>query len=829
MQQITNASCVRAMALVAIAVIVGAPGCASDDYMALYSTAPKAPSLDWDAIEDLDHMGPTIIDQGVNFCVFSENATRIELALFDEPDSSQPTQQFLMEQYGDVWNLYVEGLGVGQHYGYVAWGPNWEYREDFYPYSVLGFSADADSDGNRFNPNKLMLDPYAKGYHRAHDWLAGSAASGPWRDESTYAAGSKSVIVASDYEWGAEEEDYRQRRADDGVHGWNDLIMYEVHVKGFTNNSASGVEHPGTYRGFGEKAEYLADLGITAVELLPIHMKEHSLGGYWGYSNLSYFAPEMSYSDEYLRTGEPFEVIDEFKYMVEELHKHDIEVILDVVYNHTGEGGLWQDRFCYGTDPETDCYDVRWEEVTSMFSYRGLDNSAYYFVHEDGHQFIDHTGVGGDFRASYRPGKALILDSLRWYVEELHVDGFRFDLAAVLGQDPNNPDKWDPSNAVLQEIVDDELLQQYNTRLIAEPWPWGSHSDYTGSNGNYLGDYPSSSNDPDIAFAEWNGGFRDWWRRFINDPWDEYYDLDEREYWETVNGGEAITGSAALFGDDGRGPQHSINFITVHDGYTLYDLFSYDEPRNACSPVNPICCESPFSVWCEWQYHAPHGYGEKDWGGDNEPLKRQLMRNAYVGMMISHGTPLILGGDEWMRTQFGNTNAYSQQSDNDANWFRWGEWTNDSTYMRHRMHDFVTKVIQFRKDHAAALAPDDFDAVNVDWRSPYDANASGSADWESRSVIVLYEPQDGGKKVAALVNMEDFDLDFGVPPGDWSLAIDTQWWYDAPGNSSETEGWFADHPDADPYASRNIDTNPDSEVSGTYGVKARSIVVIVEN
>jgi len=761
--------------------------------------------------------------------VFSENATRIELALFDEPDSSQPTQQFLMEQYGDVWNLYVEGLGVGQHYGYVAWGPNWEYREDFYPYSVLGFSADADSDGNRFNPNKLMLDPYAKGYHRAHDWLAGSAASGPWRDESTYAAGSKSVIVASDYEWGAEEEDYRQRRADDGVHGWNDLIMYEVHVKGFTNNSASGVEHPGTYRGFGEKAEYLADLGITAVELLPIHMKEHSLGGYWGYSNLSYFAPEMSYSDEYLRTGEPFEVIDEFKYMVEELHKHDIEVILDVVYNHTGEGGLWQDRFCYGTDPETDCYDVRWEEVTSMFSYRGLDNSAYYFVHEDGHQFIDHTGVGGDFRASYRPGKALILDSLRWYVEELHVDGFRFDLAAVLGQDPNNPDKWDPSNAVLQESVDDELLQQYNTRLIAEPWPWGSHSDYTGSNGNYLGDYPSSSNDPDIAFAEWNGGFRDWWRRFINDPWDEYYDLDEREYWETVNGGEAITGSAALFGDDGRGPQHSINFITVHDGYTLYDLFSYDEPRNACSPVNPICCESPFSVWCEWQYHAPHGYGEKDWGGDNEPLKRQLMRNAYVGMMISHGTPLILGGDEWMRTQFGNTNAYSQQSDNDANWFRWGEWTNDSTYMRHRMHDFVTKVIQFRKDHAAALAPDDFDAVNVDWRSPYDANASGSADWESRSVIVLYEPQDGGKKVAALVNMEDFDLDFGVPPGDWSLAIDTQWWYDAPGNSSETEGWFADHPDADPYASRNIDTNPDSEVSGTYGVKARSIVVIVEN
>jgi len=795
--------------------------------MALYATEPKAPSLDWDAIEDLDHMGPTVVDQGVNFCVFSENATRVELALFDDPESTQPTQQFEMEQYGDVWNLYVEGIGLGQHYGYIAWGPNWEYTEDFYPYSIGGFRADADSDGNRFNPNKLMIDPYAKGYHRAHDWMRGSAASGPWRDESTYAAGSKSVIVQSDYEWSAAETDWRERRAEDGVHAPNELIMYEVHVKGFTANSASGVEHPGTYRGFGEKAEYLADLGITAVELLPIHMKEHSLGGYWGYSNLSYFAPEMSYSDDYQRTGEPYEVIDEFKWMVDQLHSHEIEVILDVVYNHTGEGGLWEDRFCFGTNPETDCYDVQWEEVTSMFSYRGLDNAAYYYVHEDGHHFIDHTGVGGDFRASYRPGKRLILDSLRWYVEELHVDGFRFDLAAVLGQDPHNPDKWNPANAVLQEIADDPILQQYNTRLIAEPWPWGSHSNYTGDNGHYLGDYPTSSSNPDIAFGEWNGGFRDWWRRFINDPEDWGYSLDEREYWESVNGGEAITGSESLFGDDGRGPHHSVNFVTVHDGYTLYDLFSYDEPRNACSPVNPICCESPFSVWCEWQYHAAHGYGEKDWGMDNEPLKRQLMRNAFVGLMISHGTPLMLGGDEWIRTQFGNTNAYSMQSDNDANWFRWGEWTNDSAYMRHRMHDFVRKLIQLRKDYAAALAPDDFGDVAVDWRSPYDASNSGTADWASRSVIVLYEPQQGNR-VVALINMEDFDIDFGVPPGDWFLSVDTQSWYDTPGNSNESGGWFEDHPDADPYSSKNIDDDPSNEVSGTYNVKSRGIVLLVE-
>ena len=815
---------------VAAALLLGAVGCASDDYMALYATEPKAPSLDWDDIEDLDFMGAVIVDEGTNFCVYSENATRMELALFDDPESSQPTQQFLMERYGDVWNLYVEGVGVGQHYGYIAWGPNWDYSEEFYPYSVIGFTADADGQGNRFNPNKLLTDPYAKAYHRGHDWYRGSVASGPWRDESTYAAGAKSVIVQSKYEWSDNETQWRQQRAETGVHAANELIIYEVHVKGFTQNSASGVEHPGTYRGFGEKAGYLADLGVTAVELLPIHQKEASLGGYWGYSNLSYFAPELSYSDSYQRTGEPFEVIDEFKEMVDALHQAGIEVILDVVYNHSGEGGLWEDRFCFGTDPETDCYDVQWEEVTSLYSYRGLDNQSYYYVHEDGHHFIDHTGVGGDFRANYRPGKRLILDSLRWYVDELHVDGFRFDLAAVLGQDPNNPDKWDPGNSLLQEIADDPTIQQYNTRLIAEPWPWGSHSNYTGDNGHYLGDYPSSSTDPDIAFCEWNGGFRDWWRRFVNNVGNHegYYDLDEREYWETVNGGEAITGSSSLFGDDGRGPHHSINFLTVHDGYTLYDLFSYNEPRNACSPVNPICCDQPFSVWCEWQHHAAHGYGEFDWGMDNEPLKRQQMRNAFVGLFISHGTPLMLGGDEWMRTQFGNTNAYSLQSDNDANWFRWGEWTNDSATKRHRMHDFVRQLIQLRKNYSAALAPGDYDDVNVDWRSPYDTHTAGSADWSSRSVLVLFEPQQG-QKVAALINMEEFDIDFGVPPGSWAKVIDTQSWYDTPGSSAESGGWFDEHPDVDPYSSRNIDLDADSEVDGaTYEVKARTIVVFVE-
>jgi len=283
-----------------------------------------------------------------------------------------------------------------------------------------------------------------------------------------------------------------------------------------------------------------------------------------------------------------------------------------------------------------------------------------------------------------------------------------------------------------------------------------------------------------------------------------------------------------LFDDDGRGPHKSLNFITVHDGYTMYDLFSYNEPRNACSPVNPVCCESPFSVWCEWSPHDAHGYGEKDWGLSNEPLKRQLMRNAFVGLLISHGTPLILGGDEWIRTQFGNTNAYSQQSDNDANWFRWGEWTNDSAFHRHRMHDFVKDLIALRKTYSAALAPEGYDDVEVDWRSPYDATSTNSTDWTARNTIIIFKPDDG-TRVMALVNMETYDISFGLPNGNWHQALDTQSWYDTPGNSNESGGWFDDNPDADPYTSRNIDLEATEKIGGTsHSVKAHSIVVLVE-
>jgi glycogen operon protein len=446
-------------------------------------------------------------------------------------------------------------------------------------------------------------------------------------------------------------------------------------------------------------ADYLEDLGVTAVELLPVFQKQGSDGGYWGYATLNFFAPEMGYSAAYEATGQPHEVLAEFQGMVDTLHQHGIEVILDVVFNHTGEGGLWREKVYYGADPD-EYYYVSWKELAGIFSFRGFDNAGWYAVTDDGQYYWDNTGVGHDVRANNAPMKRLILDALRFYVDELHVDGFRFDLAAILGEVDGEYDCWNGADSVLQDIIDEPLFQERNIRIIAEPWSAsGGYENCTGSSDDYLwalnGLYPSAQSVEGYAWAEWNNNFRDWWRRFVN----------EGTSWETtegfIDGGGTLTGSDAIFGDDKR-PYHSVNFTTVHDGFTMFDLFSYDGERNGCGPLNPVCCDDPYSTWCDI---AGSGWGEHelDWG--DEPTKRQLMRNLFAATLLSHGTPLLLGGDEWMRTQYGNNNAYSQGADNSANWFRWGEWLNRSNYDGHRMHDFVRGLIALRKAHPKALAP----------------------------------------------------------------------------------------------------------------------------
>jgi isoamylase len=844
--------------VVAVVLALGL-GCAKDDYVRLYQTAPKAPSLSAQAIENLEHLGPTLIDKGVNFGVYSERATRLELLLFEDPESDHPTRQFPLIRFGDVWNLYVEGIGVGQHYGFIAWGPNWVHEEKWIPGKIDGFRTDVDGEGNRFNPNKLLIDPYAKALHRDHDWGKGSVASGPHRTQVTYGASAKGVVIKSDYAWGPHEAQYREQRKDPSFpgHRWQDLIIYEVHPKGLTRSEASGVAHPGTYRGVGEMADYLKDLGITAVELLPIHEKPTD-GGYWGYQTLSFFAPELSYAF----AKRPVEIIDEFKWMVEELHKRDIEVILDVVYNHTGEGGLWRDKIeqDFSPVPSLDAQLVNFDpkEIAGIYSFRGLDNAAYYALSDQDPGFYwNNTGVGNQTRPNHRPMRKLIMDSLRYYVEELHVDGFRFDLAPVLGE-RDQAYYWDQENVrntVIQDIIDDPVLQAYNTRIIAEPWSLA---------GAYVGGFPNSTSQPGNGWYEWNGRFRDWWRAFVNfDEWK----LSSVE--GDGDGGFLMTGADRWYGWNGRRPYHSVNFVTIHDGFTLYDVFSYAQKRNKCGPLNPVCCDQPYSPFCDRDSGEDHNRS-RDWGAalhtcgsdgdcpsthycgknpqacwnderrcqprDGESLKRQMMRNLFVSLMISHGTPMLLGGDEWMRTQLGNNNAYSTGADNPWNWFDWGVWRAQPD--RVRMHDFVRDLIRFRKERAYAFAPETYGgSAPFAWKSAANADMQ-PADWASKKhVMIHYWDPSKGPELAILINMENGPVTFQAPAGrGWRRLLDTQRYFDAEDLRDPCETtrlvdqgvWSTPELAETPRGeSQNITLDAPVAVPGaSYGVPAKSIVVL---
>jgi glycogen operon protein len=782
-------------------------GCTQpEDRVELFKTATIGPGLEEEAVANFEHMGPVKLDKGVNFALFSANAERVDLLLFDDPEADRETRRFTMERVGEngVWSLYVEGVGTGQHYGYIAWGPNWTYDEDWIPGRIDGFVTDVDTAGNRFNPNKLLLDPYAKTIHRDHDWSRASVASGPDRTESTLGAAAKSVIIDSDYEWSEAEEEWRQNRKnrDWEGHGFEDLIIYEVHLKGMTADPASGVENPGTYKGMGEMAPYLADLGITAVELMPIHEKPLD-GGYWGYNNLSYFAPEISYA----ATDDPLEVVDEFKEMVDKLHQNGIEVHVDVVYNHTGEGGLWREKIelndtLFGGSEQLINHEPH--EVASLYSWRGIDNASYYALSNDGLTYWNNTGVGNQTRCNHEPMRRMIIDSLRWMVEELHVDGFRFDLAPVLGEKDKTYNEWAPiDTTVLQDIVDDPVMQENNVRIIAEPWS---------IQGFYLGAFPKSDQEGVFGWGEWNAHYRDTWRSFVND---DQYNLSRGE--GPIGIGAALTGSYDLFADDGRRPYHSVNFITVHDGFTLYDLVSYNEKRNGCGPLNPVCCENPRSPWCQKESGEEHNRS-RDWG--DEATKRQMMRNFFTGLFISQGVPLFLGGDEWMRTKLGNNNSFSTQADNEFNWLQWGNYRAKDE--AHRMHDFVRDVIQFRKNHDYAFQPKSYDeAPPMAWKS---AQNTDQPDWNSRHIMQHYFDDGsgalGGPEILVIINMERGPVEFTLPSGrSWSRVIDTQAYFDQSEYLAQVD---------DPRASYNVQLdNPEPITGETYTAVGSSIVIMV--
>ena len=461
--------------------------------------------------------------------------------------------------------------------------------------------------------------------------------------------------------------------------------------------------------------------------------------------------------------------------MVDQFHQHGIEVLIDVVYNHTGEGGLWREKlelndtsFDRATADQLVNFDPH--EVAGLYSFRGLDNASYYATSADGLTYWNNTGVGNQTRANNSPMRKLTMDSLRYYVEELHVDGFRFDLAPVLAEKDKFYNEWDAiENTVIQDIVEDPLMQEYNVRIIAEPWS---------IQGFYLGGFPKASNS-DFGWGEWNAHYRDWWRSFVNE---DGFKLNSRE--GAIDGGGAMTGSFDLFNWNGRKPYHSVNFITVHDGFTLYDLFSYYEKQNKCGPLNPVCCDQPLSAWCDRNSGEEHNRS-RDWG--DEATKRQMMRNMFAALLISHGTPMIYGGDEWMRTQLGNNNAYSTQADNAANWFQWGNYyAKDEA---HRMHDFVRQMIKVRNEFSFAFSPLDYEtSAPFAWKSAQNTDAVA---WDSRHVMKHYYDTEAGPEILVLINMERDWTTFTLPEGRvWERVMDTQSYFDTPDyladvNSSE--------------------------------------------
>ena len=564
-------------------------------------------------------LGATWDGQGVNFAVFSENATAVELCLFDGSEETTETARVrVKERTNGIWHVYLPGLGPGQQYGYRMYGP-------YEPQA-----------GHRFNPNKLLIDPYAKAISGTINWndaLFGYEMGHPEEDQSFSDTDSapfipKSVVIDPRFDW---EGDKLPRIP------YHRSIIYETHVKGFTKlHPAIPEEIRGTYAAIAHPVtiQYLKELGITAIELMPVHhfvldkfLADKGLSNYWGYNTIGFFAPDVRYAG----TGLLGQQVYEFKTMVKELHKAGIEVILDVVYNHTAEGN----------------------HLGPTLSFRGIDNLSYYRLTEDKRYYMDYTGTGNTLNAMMPPVLRLIMDSLRYWVLEMHVDGFRFDLAASLARELHEVDRL---GSFFDIIHQDPVISQ--VKLIAEPWD-------IGEGGYQVGNFPP-------GWAEWNGKYRDCMR----------------DYWrgaESMLGEFALrfTGSPDLYEDNDRAPTASINFITAHDGFTLRDLVSYNEKHNEENGEGNNDGESHNRSWnCGYE-------GDTDVPAI-QLLRKKQMRNFLTTLFLSQGVPMLVAGDELGRTQHGNNNAYCQ--DNEISWIDWEAADMD-------LLTFSKKIIHFARRH----------------------------------------------------------------------------------------------------------------------------------
>jgi glycogen operon protein len=637
-------------------------------------------------------IGATCYPEGVNFCIFSKNARQIDLLFFSNEADAEPSEVIHLDPNLNrtfyYWHIFVPGVQPGQLYGYRLFGPK------------------NPTIGDSYDPDKLLIDPYARALANFKNYSR-TAASIPGNN---YSQALKSVVVdPTKFDWGGDIPLQRP---------YSTTIIYELHVAGFTKNPNSGIEttRRGTYLGLIEKIPYLKSLGITAVELMPVQFYDvqdarPGLTNYWGYSPIAFFAPFAGYGSSH----DPLTVADEFRQMVKELHKAGIEVILDVVFNHTAEAGL---------DGPT-------------YSFQGIENKAYYILNDAKDKYLDYTGCGNTLNANHSVVRRMIMDCLRSWVQEYHIDGFRFDLASVLSRDEKGEPLKNPP--VLWEIESDPVLA--GTKIIAEAWDAAGLYQV----GSFIGD----------RWAEWNGKYRDHVRKFVKGDKGMVSKFSSK-----------IMASPDVYTDLSREPNRSIHFITCHDGFTLHDLVTYDRKHNEQNgEENRDGSNSNFSWNCGVE-------GETFDPFVNELRLRQI-KNLLTVTILSQGTPMLLMGDEVRRTQRGNNNAYCQ--DNHISWFDW-----DFVQKNQGLLAFVKGLIDFSqrleifKIENLLAVPEEIDEPHITWHGV----ELNSPDWSKDSLslaFTLYHPQ-AKETLHVMVNAYHDSLIFQIPRRKgkvWRKVVDT--------------------------------------------------------
>ncbi|MFZ1157245.1 MAG: glycogen debranching protein GlgX [Candidatus Sulfotelmatobacter sp.] len=645
------------------------------------------------------------VRDGVNFVLFSRNATRVRLELYHNPDDRSPTRIIDLDpashRTGDVWHVWVRGIPEGQLYGYRIEGP---YQPE---------------QGHRFNPHKLLLDPFARAIARIKDWDFSSARG--YDSSSALADLSISTVddAATTPKCIVTRDTFDGEMDSPPKHAASDTVIYETHVRGFTIHPSSGVAHPGTFRSLTDKIPYLKDLGVTAVELMPITefneneilrldpITSEKLRNYWGYNPVAFFAPKQSYSVG----AAPWQQTLEFREMVKALHRAGIEVILDIVLNHTAEG----------------------DELGPTICLRGVENSIFYMLQENGRRYYkDFTGAGNTLNANHPIVRQFVMAVLRYWVMHMHVDGFRFDLASVLGRDEGGNIL---RNAPLLDVIaEDPILR--DVKLIAEAWDTG---------GAYqVGSFSTK------RWMEWNGRFRD----------------DVRRFWIGDAGmmglfASRISGSSDLYQGSGKGPGSSLNFVTSHDGFTLNDLVSYKQKHNNENGEHGRDgSDANYSDNC----------GVEGPSGDPtvEGMRSRLIKTFLLTLFISRGVPMLLGGDEFRRTQRGNNNAYCQ--DNDVSWFDW------SLAEKHKeIQRFTRGMIAFRRAHPVLRREVFYTDADIKWFAP-DGGIPHWTDERQKSFACLILGQTE-PDLFLMFNADARSVDFSIPPLParkiWRLAVDT--------------------------------------------------------